>query len=92
MINAVLWHLRYKLSLREVAEMRLTRGFAVTNETMRQWEARFAPPLADRLRAKRRGRRSESPATEGRAKARSLGFLVRADSNCERKWQSRWFE
>ena len=59
-INAVLWRLRYKLSLRDVAELLLVRGFAVTHETVRQWEARFAPLLADRLREKRRGRRSQS--------------------------------
>jgi len=59
-LNAVLWRLRYKLSLRDVAELLLLRGFAVTHETVRQWEARFAPLLADRLREKRRGRRSVS--------------------------------
>ncbi len=59
-LNAVLWRLRYKLSLRDVAELLLLRGFAVTHETVRQWEARFAPLLADLLREKRRGRRSVS--------------------------------
>jgi len=59
-LNAVLWRLRYKLSLRDVAELLLLRGFAVTHETVRQWEARFAPLLAERLREKRRGRRSVS--------------------------------
>ena len=59
-LNAVLWRLRYKLSLRDVAELLLLRGFAVTHETVREWEARFAPLLADRLRGKRRGRRSVS--------------------------------
>ena len=29
-LNAVLWRLRYKLSLRDVAELLLLRGFAVT--------------------------------------------------------------
>ena len=53
---AVLWCLRYKLSFRDVAELLLERGYAVTHETIRDWEFRFAPLLADRLRAKRRGR------------------------------------
>ena len=53
---AVLWRLCYKLSFRDVAEMLLQRGFAVTYETVREWEFRFAPLLAERLRAKRRGR------------------------------------
>ncbi len=52
----VLWRLRYKLSLRDLAEMFLTRGFTVTHETVREWEARFAPLLTERLRAKRRGK------------------------------------
>ena len=51
----VLWRLRYKLSLRDLAEMFLARGFAFSHETVRDWEARFAPLLADRLRTKRRG-------------------------------------
>ena len=34
----------------------LQRGYAVTHETVRDWEFRFAPLLANRLRAKRRGR------------------------------------
>jgi len=59
-LSAVRWRLRYKLSLRDVAELLLLRGFAVTHETVRQWEAGFAALLADRLREKRRGCRSVS--------------------------------
>src|SRR5580765_2654778 len=51
----VLWRIRYKLSLRDLAEMFLERGFEFTHETVRDWEARFAPLLADKLRAKRKG-------------------------------------
>jgi putative transposase len=51
----VLWRLRYKLSLRDPAEMFLDRGFVFTHETVRDWEARFAPLLTKRLRARRRG-------------------------------------
>jgi len=32
---AVLWRLRYKLSLRDVAELLVQRGFDVTHETIR---------------------------------------------------------
>ncbi len=39
----VLWRLRYKRSLRDLAEMFLTRGFTFTHETVRDWEERFAP-------------------------------------------------
>jgi transposase-like protein len=35
--------------------MFLERGFVFTHEAVRDWEARFAPLLADGLRAKRRG-------------------------------------
>ena len=49
----VFWRLRYKLSLRDLAEMFLERGFVFTHEAVRDWEARFAPLLADQLRTKR---------------------------------------
>jgi transposase-like protein len=54
----VLWRLRYKLSLRDLAEMFLVRGFPFTHETVRAWEERFAPLLSARLKAKRRGKAS----------------------------------
>ena len=47
---------RYKLSFRDVAELLLQSGYAVTHETIRDWEFRVAPILAKRLRAKRRNR------------------------------------
>ena len=56
----VLWRLRYKLSLRDLAEMFLDRGFEFTHEAVRDWEARFAPLLAEHLRAKRRGHAGRS--------------------------------
>ncbi len=49
-----------KLSLRDLAEMFLERGFVFTHETVRDWEARFAPLLAEHLRAKRRGQAGRS--------------------------------
>jgi len=51
----VLWRLRYKLSLRDLAEMFLERGFVFSHEAVRDWEVRFAPLLAAQLRAKRHG-------------------------------------
>ncbi len=56
----VLWRLRYKLSLRDLAEMFLPRGVVCTHEAVRDWEARFAPLLTARLRAQRRGRAGRS--------------------------------
>lgn len=51
----VLWRVRYKLSLRDLAEMCFERGFEFTHEAVRNWETRFAPLVADKLRAKRKG-------------------------------------
>ncbi|GHO63092.1 hypothetical protein KSC_019840 [Ktedonobacter sp. SOSP1-52] len=51
----VLWRLRYKLSLRDLAEMFLERGWEFTHEAVREWEARFAPLIAEHLRTKRSG-------------------------------------
>jgi putative transposase len=56
----VLWRLRYKLSLRDLAEMFLERGFAFTHEAVRDWEERFAPLIAEQLRIKRRGQAGQS--------------------------------
>ncbi len=56
----IFYRLRYKLSLRDLAEMFLERGFQFTHEAVRDWEARFAPLLADQLRAKRRGQAGPS--------------------------------
>ena len=56
----VFCRLRYKLSLRDLAEMFLQRGIELTHETVREWEAHFAPLIADQLRAKRRGQAGTS--------------------------------
>lgn len=48
----VLWRLRYKLGLRDLAEMFLERGFVFTHETVQDWQERFAPLITDQLRAK----------------------------------------
>jgi len=47
LLLVVLWHLRYKLSLREFAEMFLERGFEFTHEAVREWEAHFPLLIAD---------------------------------------------
>jgi putative transposase len=56
----VLWRLRYKLSLRDLAEMFLERGIVFTHEAVREWEARFAPLMVEQLRAKRGGQAGQS--------------------------------
>jgi putative transposase len=56
----VLWRIQYKLSLRDLVEMFLLRGYEFTHETVRDWEARFAPLLSGKLKAKRRGQAGKS--------------------------------
>ena len=52
----VFWRLRYKLSLRDLAEMFLIRGIMFTHEAVRDWEAKLAPLLAEGLRKRRAGK------------------------------------
>ena len=52
----VLWRLRYKLSLRDLAEMFMVRGMVFSYEAVRDWEAKLAPALAEELRHRRKGR------------------------------------
>lgn len=56
----VLWRLRYKLSLRDLAEMFLERGFEFTHETVSEWESRFTPLIAAQLRRTRKGKTGRS--------------------------------
>src|ERR1700760_1914355 len=52
----VLWRLRYKLSLRDLAEMFLIRELVFSYEAVRDWEAKLTPALAENLRRRRKGR------------------------------------
>ncbi len=52
----VLWRLRYRLTLRDLAEMFLVRGIVFSYEAVREWEAKLAPVLSDELRQRRRGK------------------------------------
>jgi putative transposase len=52
----VLWRLRYRLTLRDLAEMFLVRGIVFSYEAVREWEAKLAPLLADELRRRRHGK------------------------------------
>jgi putative transposase len=56
----VLWRLRMKLSLRDLAEILLLRGLAFSHEAIRDWEARLAPLLTDALRKRRKGKAGRS--------------------------------
>ena len=52
----VLWRLRYKLSLRDLAEMFLIRGLSFSHEAERDWEAKLTPALTENLRRRRKGK------------------------------------
>ena len=52
---AVLWRLRYKLSLRDLPEMFAVRGIEFSYEAVRAWEAQLTPVLAEDLRRRLRG-------------------------------------
>jgi putative transposase len=49
----VLWRFRYKLSLRDLAEMFFQRGIVFTHEAVREWESKLAPLLSETLRKRR---------------------------------------
>jgi putative transposase len=53
--SVVLWRFRYKLSLRDLAEMFLQRGIILTHEAVREWEHRLAPFFSEALRKRRYG-------------------------------------
>ena len=52
----VLWRLRYRLTLRDLAEMFLVRGIVFSHEAVRDWEAKLTPLLANELRRRRHGK------------------------------------
>ena len=52
----VLWRLRYKLSLRDLSEMFIERGFEFTHQTVLNWEKQFAPLITAKLKLKRKGK------------------------------------
>src|SRR5215813_15143653 len=56
----VLWRVRYKLSLRDLAEMFLERGVVFTPEAVRKWETKLSPILSETLRKQRRGKGGRS--------------------------------
>jgi transposase-like protein len=52
----VLWRVRYKLSLRDLAEMFLERSLVFTHEAVHEWETKLSPILSETLRKQRRGK------------------------------------
>ena len=54
--QVLLCRFRYKLSLRNLAELFLLRGLEFTHQAVQEWEARFASRLTEQLRRKRQGK------------------------------------
>ena len=68
-INHCVWlYFRFPLSFREVEELMLVRGVAVSYETIRRWCARFGQAYANQLR-----RGARAPATSGTSMRCSSG-------------------
>ena len=51
----VFCRLRYRLTLRDLSEILLLRGFTVSHERVRQWEAKLLPVMGEALRKRRHG-------------------------------------
>jgi putative transposase len=51
----VLWRFRYKLSLRDLAEMFLHPGIVFTHDAERDWERKLTPLLSETLWKRRDG-------------------------------------
>jgi putative transposase len=56
----VFCRLRYRLTLRDLSEILLLRGFTVSHETIRSWEAALLPLMGDVLRKRRHDIRRRS--------------------------------
>ena len=56
----VFCRLRYRLTLRDLSEIMLLRGFTVSYECIRQWEAKLLPVMGNALRKRRHGTRRSS--------------------------------
>jgi putative transposase len=52
----VFLRLRYKVSLRDLAEMYSVKGFYFTRECVRDWEEKYAPLITDELKTQRKGK------------------------------------
>jgi transposase-like protein len=47
-VLCVRWHLRYKLSLRDLVEIMVERGLSLAHTTIMRWVKRFTPEFVTR--------------------------------------------
>jgi hypothetical protein len=86
----VLWRRRDTLRLRDLAAMFVERGFGCSHEAVRDREARCAPRLTARLRAKRRGQHgTQWHADETTCGSRGVGATSIARSTATATWSTR---
>ena len=52
----VFCRLPHRLALRNLSEITLLRGFTVSHESIRRWEAKLLPVMGEALRKRRHGR------------------------------------
>ena len=51
----VFCRLPYRLTLRDLSEIMLLRGFTISHECVRRWEAKLLPIMGEALRRRRHG-------------------------------------
>ena len=70
----VFCRLRYRLTLRDLSEIMLLRGFVVSHECVRQWEAKLLSVMGEALRQRRHGtgRRSARAGTSTKPVSKSM--------------------
>src|SRR5262249_6816297 len=79
----VLWRLRYKLSLRDLAEMFLIRGLSFSYEAVRDWEAKLIPALTENLRRRRKAKSAEA----GTSTRHTFGCVAVSVSRDRSRWR-----
>ena len=57
----VFCRLRYRLTLRDLSEIMLLRGFTISHECVRRWEAKLLPIMGEALRKRRHTRDAGLP-------------------------------
>src|SRR5215831_16741879 len=77
-ILCVRWHLRFKLSLRDLVEMMAERGLSMAHTTIMRWVQRYAPEFEKRWRrfALAVGRQGGSTRPTSRSEARGATCTV----------------
>jgi hypothetical protein len=84
----VLWRLRYKLSLRDLAEMFLIRGIVFSYEAVRDWETKLTPARARLCGADAGAARlgAVGTSTKPTSKSKAVGAISTVPSMPRARW------